>query len=132
MKNFHKRLGKILSNGLNEKDYFQIKSMNKEQFQKQKKINIERIKSRKLQNDKYILLKGYQKLIKKFNNNLIVLRNVVGQNKKILQMFKNHTKIMNKTIRLKEIYRFLSNIQEMTIFMEDIDDKIVEQIINKG
>lgn len=133
MQTFKKRVNKILSpHTLNQKDYIQFKTVSHQQFKKNKLQMINKIKEKKKENNKYFLRKEYQNKIKKFNNNLFLLRKIILQNKKICQVLKDHKKIKEKSLKIVMLQRILANFQDLTIFLDDIDENIIDQIINKG
>ena len=133
MEQFSKRLSKLMSNkkaSLNERDYTIVKSVSKQQFQ-QKKIQMRnKIKQLQKQNKKYLLEKSYQNLIKKFNNNLFLIKKLILQNKKVCQMLQAHPKMRNKINIFQQLVNQLASNKNILLFLDDIDEQIIQKIIS--
>lgn len=128
MREFHKRLGKITKLSLNQKDFFVNNNIDINKQQQRKKI----LQLKRLQDKKYFLKKDFQKLIKKFNNNLIMLQKIIIQNNNISEKLNVHSKIKSKTTQFKLLVDSLNRIKQLIIYTDDIDDDVIQNIANKG
>lgn len=134
MESFNKRVSKILSNNihsLNQSDHIIVKSVSKQQYVKNQLQKKKKILQKKIENDRYLLVSGYQKMIKKFNNNLMLLSKIVLENKKIEESLLNHPKINHKVAKLRQFENKLVNVRQFLIQYSDLDQETINQIVNK-
>ena len=134
MESFNKRVSKILSNNihsLNQSDHIVVKSVSKQQYVQNQLQKKKKILQKKIENDRYLLVSGYQKMIKKFNNNLMLLSKIVLENKKIEESLLSHPKINHKVAKLRQFENKLVNVRQFLIQYSDLDQETINQIVNK-
>lgn len=133
MEQFSKRLSKLVSKQkltMNQRDYTIVKSVSKQQFENKKRKQKLKYLERKKENQIYLLNRFYQNEIKKFNNNLFLIKKLILQNKKICQVFGQHPKFKTKIKQFQQLGDNLISNKNILLFFDDIDKQIVQSMIS--
>lgn len=129
MNNLQQKFKKILSfNSLNEKDYRQkveVKSVSKQQFEKQKKER----KIKHAQQSQFLFLQlKHKRLIKKYNQNLKIIMNLIEENVMISKQLSIYSRIQNKINIIYFIKQKLRNFKSW-LYKQDMDAETLKQKI---
>lgn len=129
MNNLQQKFKKILSfNSLNEKDYRQkieVKSVSKQQFEKQKKER----KIKHAQQSQFLFLQlKHKRLLKKYNQNLKIIMNLIEENVMISKQLSIYSRIQNKINIIYFIKQKLRNFKSW-LYNQDMDAETLKQKI---